>query len=131
MDLEWNPRSKPAKPALLQLATENGVALLRLNRFAQFPTSLHDFLLDDKVKKVGLGVLQDIKKLEDQYNISIAGGKDIADIPVYIRCRPLSLKGLVALFLQQCLPKSNRITMSNWEQVKLTNEQIEYAGTKK
>ena len=56
------------------------------------------------------------------------GGVDIADIPIYIRCKPSSLKGLTALFLKKKLDKRKSITMSNWEHVTLSDDQIKYAG---
>ena len=73
-DIEWRPnrnKGKNNKAALVQLATTNSVLLYQFGNFTSIPISLCNVIKSDSVLKTGVGVLEDLKKLEIDYGILI------------------------------------------------------------
>lgn len=140
-DVEWRPSFKAKeynKVALVQLATDTEVLLLQLSHSCD-PIASHEALrpvLSSKdIIKVGVGVALDLKRLSADYNFDTFDG--YCDVGAVAR-RVMGTGGLggntlgLASAYAQCfgveVPKVRAVQMSNWEAVKLSQAQIQYAA---
>uniref|UniRef100_H2YDP4 Exonuclease 3'-5' domain-containing protein 2 n=1 Tax=Ciona savignyi TaxID=51511 RepID=H2YDP4_CIOSA len=132
-DCEWTSLSgKPLPVALLQLSTVSGFCLLiRLCCYTgNLPRQLLDVLSDVRIIKVGVGPLEDAKKLLHDYGIVVSGCLDLRSLDMRNRQTKdhIGLKGLALLYLDVSMNKSKHIQCSNWQSKTLSNEQIHYAA---
>jgi ribonuclease D len=127
-DCEWNSSTERHPVALVQLCTSSGfVALFRLNQIGQIPESLKEILEDHKVLKVGVGSMTDGGFLAKDYNIQPKGIVDIRHLVQQLTgCRLGSLNDLAQKFLGYRYFQDQ--TRSDWEALKLTPTQIDYAS---
>lgn len=132
VDIEWKPsfnQAKPNKAALLQLATPRSVLLYQLRHLHKAPqqNSLKDVLLNHQILKVGVGVKDDLLRLQSDYGLHFAGYRDIGTTTK--RLRPgLVRTGLASIFESYFgvdIPKPKDIQMSNWEATVLNSSQIQ------
>lgn len=136
VDCEWyTPREKgaPVGPvALVQLAFHDGwCVLVRLNHFfPNLPRDLRDWLSDESVLKLGVGINEDARKLERDYDVLVRGCCDLRHWVQQFRpnLRRRGLAGLAYAFLGVTMDKDWRVRASNWENPELTPEQIKYAA---
>jgi len=134
MDTEWKPITSPRRyntTSLLQFCNGKLCILLRLQKICNsdftLPNCLVKLLASTQIVKVGLNIIGDAKKLQDDYGVQCNGCEDISKLPIMDRCKPRSLKGLAALFLRLRMDKGS--TFTNWEAPVLTKNQIIYAAT--
>ncbi len=92
LDCEWVSQERqgesPVCPvALLQLAFPKGICfLIRLCKMeARLPDKLRDILQDRNVLKTGVGISEDVKKLNSCYGLVMQGCVDLRHVA--LRCR--------------------------------------------
>jgi len=83
--------------------------------------------LTKKVIKVGLGVINDLRKLRTQFGIVPKGMLDVAEMAKYFGFGNLGLKGLASDVLGWEISKKQ--AQSNWGQGVLSPAQRKYAAT--
>ena len=127
-DTETRPaftKGESYDPALLQLATQTQAFIFRL-KFYEPPKEMWDLLSNPNVKKVGVGIYDDLLALKKLKKFEPAGFVDIADEAKKLGFESFSLRALLAIFTGTRLLKGARRT--NWERKDLTNAQIKYAA---
>ncbi|KAK9470014.1 SEN1 N terminal-domain-containing protein [Dipodascopsis tothii] len=75
-DMEWTTDSKID---VIQLASENAVGVFRTSGHRNLHTSLADIIQDPKILKVGVGVINDMRKLYKVFGLQPRGFMDLAD----------------------------------------------------
>lgn len=112
--------------SLLQLATEEYVLLIRLNRLSITPR-LKSLLQDTKIKKVGVGIRDDLRALKRLSNFRPASFIDIQSVVQEYGIEERSFAKLMAIVFGVHVSKRQRVT--NWAADKLSEAQISYAAT--
>ncbi|MBZ4676042.1 MAG: 3-5 exonuclease [Anaerophaga sp.] len=112
--------------ALLQLSTEEEAFLFRLN-MTGFNGALTQLLSNPGIKKVGVGIRDDLRGLQHLNNFTPEGFIDIQELAPKYGIEVLSLKDLAGLLLGIRISKRQRL--SNWEADSLSEGQILYAAT--
>ncbi|XP_077587726.1 exonuclease 3'-5' domain-containing protein 2 [Stigmatopora nigra] len=136
LDCEWvSVLERPQAVSLLQLASCSGRCMLvRLPAFrqTQLPPDLVEVLRDPCILKVGVGCLDDSKRLTCDYGLSLTCTVDLRLLAVEHKIMPagngLGLKSLAADMLNISLDKSLELRCSDWEAEQLTTEQMSYAA---
>tara|TARA_B100000614_G_scaffold194254_1_gene175467 strand:- start:137 stop:724 length:588 start_codon:yes stop_codon:yes gene_type:complete len=130
VDTETRPTFKKGalnKTALIQIATEKKVYLFRLNKVG-FSLLLADIFENEKIQKIGIAILQDMKELSDQFKPF----KHCNVIDLNILCKTLNFENIGARNLTAILLGfriSKRQQTSNWEANTLNENQLRYAAT--
>ncbi|MCG8583004.1 MAG: 3'-5' exonuclease domain-containing protein 2 [Bacteroidales bacterium] len=128
-DTETKPSFRKGKinqVSLLQLATPDKVYLFRLNKTGFHP-ALADILSNPEIKKIGVGIRDDIKGLNRLAQFESAGFIEIQDHVKRVGIEDTSLKKLAGLVLNFRVSKRQRL--SNWEAPHLSEGQVLYAAT--
>lgn len=128
-DTETKPsfqKGKVNQVSLLQLATTEKVYLFRLNKTGLHPALIR-VLSNPQIKKVGVGIRDDIKGLNRLVSFRQAGFIEIQDYVKQVGIEDTSLKKLAGLVLGIRVSKRQRL--SNWEAPHLSEGQILYAAT--
>lgn len=112
--------------SLLQLSTENEAFLFRLNRTG-FNGALTRLMANAKIKKVGVGIRDDLRGLQQLNKFTPKGFIELQELAPRCGIDVLSLKNLAGILLQIRISKRQRL--SNWEADSLTEGQILYAAT--
>jgi ribonuclease D len=113
--------------SIIQFATKNHAYLIQL-QFTGFPKILGDFLKNDSVKKIGVGLVEDVRKLKKfDKDINSTDFIDLSKLAKHKGITQLGLRSLVAKFLGKRIIKSSQT--SNWAVKKLAKKQIKYAAT--
>ncbi|XP_028410872.1 exonuclease 3'-5' domain-containing protein 2-like isoform X2 [Dendronephthya gigantea] len=149
LDCEWvtasqeqNDKSSVSPVALLQIAFPNGTCfLIRLCKMgAKLSDKLKEILEDRNILKTGVGISEDVKKLNACYGLVIQGCVDLRHVALrchgYVEYRVadggirqgMSLSALSQQILGVTMDKDWRIRCSNWEAPQLSERQIEYAA---
>lgn len=135
LDAEWNfgVGRSPGKLALLQIYPGNNtVFLCRMTKIKGLPKSLIEILRSAEIKKVGVRVNNDIKKLLHDFNHDKVYDGAV-ELGTFARKRGvvddarISLAGLCRLLLKKDLDKSPRY--SDWENAELSERQKNYAAS--
>ncbi len=113
-------------PALMQLATSKSVHIIQFFRMRLQPTML-SLLSDENCIKTGVAILDDMKALQARGKFKAAGYVDLAQLARKKGYTEGGLRTLCAALLGGRISKNMRC--SNWEHVKLTPAQIQYAAT--
>ncbi len=128
-DTETRPSFKKGrinKLALVQLSTENEAFLFRVNKIG-LPSEILNLMSSKKIKKVGLGLKDDLQKLNQTVHFDANGFIDLQDIVEDYGILDKSLKKLSAIVLGHKISKNQQL--SNWESKELTEAQQIYAAT--
>jgi ribonuclease D len=112
--------------ALLQLATENEAFLFRINKI-KLPDALVRILSDPDLIKVGAAIHDDIKGLQKYSNFVPAGFVELQNYVTDFGIESNGLRKLAGIVLNFRISK--RYQVSNWENKKLSEGQIQYAAT--
>ena len=128
-DTETKPvfvRGHYNKVAILQLALPDKVFIIRLNATGLTPQIIQ-FFQDEKIKKAGVAIRDDIKALQHLHPFEPAGFIELAGLAKEAGLEVESVKKLAALLLGFRISKSAQT--SNWEAEQLNEKQISYAAT--
>eukprot|EP00250_Pteridium_aquilinum_P015242 c22467_g1_i2 orf=92-1255(+) len=133
-DLEWKPnrlKSDDNSVALLQICGPSDCLIIQLLYTDVFPVLLKEFLSNAAKRLGGVGIRQDVNKLERDHNLACQGQVELGILAAEKLQRAdlqgTGLKKLVDQVLGMTLVKVKKITMSNWEKEYLDEQQIEYA----
>lgn len=137
-DIEWRPNLRPGQPmnrvALVQLAIAQSVFLLHVKHlYGRYPITLANLLASPTVTKVGVGILEDLHKLHQDYKIPYGAYWDLgaAAKRVFYAEQQQMKYGLAAMyehFFNVRLSKARAVRMSNWEAYPLSADQVQYAA---
>ncbi|CAA0827512.1 Polynucleotidyl transferase- ribonuclease H-like superfamily protein [Striga hermonthica] len=135
LDVEWRPsfnrnHSNPA--ATLQLCVGRRCLIYQLIHSPYIPNSLIDFLANPSYTFVGIGVDQDMEKIEEDYEFeSNASTVDLRVLAAESYRRPelksAGLRTLAGVVLERDVEKPRAVTMSRWDHRWLTPAQVQYA----
>ncbi len=128
-DTETRPAFKKGEsypPSLLQLAAGDGVYIFQIGRINSHKP-LTGILADRNVLKMGIGVSDDIKKLNDVLPLEPSGFIDLACMAAKAGIKNAGIRGLAALLFGFRISKQMRC--SRWDASTLTRAQIVYAAT--
>lgn len=128
-DTETRPAFKKGesyKIAMLQLSTAKEAFIFRLN-ILPISEELIDILSDEKVLKTGVAVSGDLKGLKKLKPFKPAGFVELETLAKKLGIKQLGLRSLGALIFGERLSKKHRLT--NWENHRLTPDQLKYAAT--
>ncbi|XP_058077610.1 3'-5' exonuclease-like [Magnolia sinica] len=134
LDVEWRPtfqRNVTSKVALLQLCVGSRCLIFQLIHANRIPRSLRDFLADGSFGFVGVGIKNDVEKLEDDYDLTVGCAVDLRSMAATKfhsnELRSAGLTNLASYILDLDVVKPSQITLSNWESSWLTINQVKYA----
>jgi ribonuclease D len=115
-------------PHLIQFATDDTAYLFQVGAGAAVD-ALKAILESDLPLKVGFGLSDDVKRLYNKLDITVAG---VLDLSVALRTsgqrNDLGAKTAVAKFFGRQLQKSKKISTTNWANARLSERQILYAA---
>jgi ribonuclease D len=112
--------------ALIQLATPDTAYLFQLKRTG-FSSRLVEFLETDRVKKIGVGVKNDIEKLQELCPFTAGGFIDLSKMAAEKGIIQVGLRALTARYIGHRLTKTAQKT--NWAQPVLSPKQQIYAAS--
>lgn len=112
--------------SLVQLATQDTAYLIQITKTG-FTDALADFLADEKIKKIGVGVKNDITKLNELKEFTAGGFIDLSTIAAEKGIIQIGVRGLTARYITHRLVKSSQKT--NWAKPDLTRKQQLYAAS--
>ena len=112
--------------SLMQLALPDIVYLLRLQKTG-LTQSIIQFMEDDRIIKVGIAIDDDLIALKKRRAFHPAGFRDLNKIALNAGSISIGAKKLTALVLGKRISK--RQQRSNWENPRLSEQQIAYAAT--
>lgn len=152
-DMEWChdwSRKCARTTSLIQLAGRTKVLIIQLVQLdrqkwkdATFPQCLADLITSTEIIKMGVGIISDEQKIDQ--DIWIDSKEQIVKLENYLELndlvkkfdrqakeelggRTFSLQKLVDRYLKLHLPKTKKLTISNWETTQLTSSQAHYAA---
>jgi len=117
--------------SLLQIAIPDMVYLIRLNHLG-FTQELSDLFGDDRIKKIGISIrddLKDLKQLSSKHRIPFVSDNiiELNEVARQLGVENAGVKKLTGIFMKFRVSKSQQT--SNWENPQLTEKQIRYAAT--
>lgn len=112
--------------ALLQLATRDKAYLFQLMRTGLMP-SMVELLESAKIRKLGIGLRDDLVKLQERAPFQPKGFVDLSQLAHDKGIVQVGARALVARYLRRRLTKSAQ--RSNWATPELTERQVNYAAT--
>ena len=127
-DTETRPSFKKGtryKISLMQISTDEACFLFRLNRIG-IPQSLEDFLVNDKILKIGLSLRDDFGAIRKRTDIKPANFLDLQNYVGQFGIEDDSLQKIYAILFDKKISKGQRL--SNWEADVLTEQQKKYAA---
>jgi len=112
--------------ALLQLAGVERVFLFQL-QLLDDPAPVFALLADPAIRKAGVAIRDDIRKLRDLAEFSQANFVEISDLSRRLEVSNTGMRSLCAIFLGFRVSKGAQVT--NWARRDLAENQISYAAT--
>ena len=128
-DTETRPSFKKGENnlvSLLQLSTFNEAYLFRLN-YLGLPEELISLLVDPKILKVGVAILDDIRALKKLNKFDANGFIELSNIGKNLGIVTCGLRSLAAIFLGVQITKKEQLT--NWDRPYFKSSQRTYAAT--
>lgn len=127
-DTETRPSFKKGtryKISLMQISTDEACFLFRLNRIG-IPQPLEDFMVNDKILKIGLSLRDDFGAIRKRADIKPANFLDLQNYVGQFGIEDASLQKIYAILFDKKISKGQRL--SNWEADVLTEQQKKYAA---
>jgi len=125
------PKRVEARTGLVQIATPTAALLLRMKQIDEIPSELRMILGSSAIIKTGVGVRDDLLKLQKDYDIAYKGYCDLSHVAYrFFGDTSSQTPGLYPLANQLFgvnLKKVKKIAASNWERHTLTIKQVRYA----
>ncbi len=118
--------SRTRQVALLQLSDDQRAYLFRLNKLG-LPAPLRSLLNNNKIKKIGAAIHDDIRILNKLGTFSPASFLDLQKMMADYGIEHKGLKKMAELVLNINISKGQRLT--NWESETLSAAQQRYAAT--
>lgn len=128
-DTESKPTFKKGQQrhlGLIQIATDKKVFLLRTHEVGMVD-SIHRFLENENILKVGIGLSDDLHLLTKLRITQFEGFIDLNNLMPELGAESIGARNLSAMILEFRISKSAQT--SNWEAKVLTPKQITYAAT--
>ena len=128
-DTETRPTFKKGQfnhVSLIQIGIPNKVFLFRVNQTGM-TDDLIRLLSDDDIKKLGVGLHDDVIGLQKLRFFEPGGFVELHNFVAELGVRNTGLRKLAAIILAIRISKSQQT--SNWENPKLTENQMRYAAT--
>ncbi|XP_031106038.1 Werner Syndrome-like exonuclease [Ipomoea triloba] len=134
LDVEWRPSySKRRNPvATLQLCVGRRCLVFQLLYCGpRIPDRLVRFLGNPGYSFVGVGIKDDLKKLEEDHRVLVTNAVELRALAAYetgdASLKNVGLKYLVGVYLGAEMEKPRRVRMGEWDREVLNTEQIQYA----
>lgn len=126
-DTETRPSFKKGrfKISLMQISTDEACFLFRLNRI-DIPDVLEEFLVNEKVLKIGLSLRDDFGAMRRRKDIQPANFLDLQNYVGQFGIEDASLQKIYAILFNKKISKGQRL--SNWEADVLSDAQKKYAA---
>ncbi|MCP5054091.1 MAG: 3'-5' exonuclease domain-containing protein 2, partial [bacterium] len=112
--------------SVLQFSTDDTAYLFQLKKTG-FPDKLVTFLEDKDIKKIGVGIKNDIEKLQELREFTAGGFVDLSKIASDKGIIQVGLRGLAARYTSHRITKTAQKT--NWAHPQLTWKQQIYAAS--
>ncbi|XP_021749087.1 Werner Syndrome-like exonuclease [Chenopodium quinoa] len=135
LDIEWRPNTSRyfRNPvAVLQLCVGHHCLVFQLQYATMIPRALVDFLTNEDYTFVGVGIDEDVQKLNQDYGLYVGYTVDLRTL-VSTRWNEPGFRnaGLVSLaynVLDLVYVKQRNITLSDWSQPNLSIAQVQYSA---
>jgi ribonuclease D len=120
--------TKREGPHVIQLATLEHTFVVQVNIGMHFDF-LRNILESNDIVKIGFGLKSDRGPLQKKLGIRLGASVELAQIVKKLGYRQaVGVKAAVAIVLAQRLPKSKKMTLSNWALPRLSPNQLQYAA---
>lgn len=129
IDTESRPvfkKGRKSDVALVQISSHDKCFLIRVKCIGGVPHDLIRFFENDKIKKIGLSLIDDIRRLHDMVNFTPAGFIDLQQYVKGYCIRDNALERIYGILFGKRISKCQRL--SNWENNVLTESQQKYAA---
>ncbi|XP_075491559.1 3'-5' exonuclease-like [Primulina tabacum] len=134
LDAEWRPAFSrfPNPIAILQLCVGRRCLIYQIIHSQGIPFSLTGFLSNSNYTFVGVGIKSDLEKIEQDYGLGRdVNAVDLRDLAAYeflnMDLKFKGLKYLASVVLNKVVDKPRWVTLSGWDNRRLTYDQVEYA----
>lgn len=118
----------PTGPHIVQFATADRAFIVHTEA-PETEAFLRTVLESEAIAKVGFGIASDKVPLHRKLGVRLAGGVDVSHMVRRLGFKQaVGLRAAVAIVLGQRLPKSKKVTTSNWAARQLSPQQLQYAA---
>ncbi len=131
-DTESEPTFKKGQKnnivSVIQMATQNTCYIFKMSDISDY-RPIGKILKNTQIKKIGVGLNGDSDRLKNDYDFNTASIVNIDEIfKIFGSKDIMGAKQMVAIVLNQNIPKSKTISRSNWATEKLSEKQLVYAS---
>lgn len=112
--------------SLVQFSTQDTAYLFQVKKTG-FTDGMVEFLENNQIKKIGVGIKADIVKLQERRPFIPGGFIDLSELAAAKGIIQIGVRGLTARYLCKRLPKTAQKT--NWARSELTKKQRIYAAS--
>lgn len=115
--------------SLVQLATSDTCYLFQQAVLGERLAELKPLLENEQILKVGIGLRGDGQALKRDWDIQVSPRLDLNWAMAQLGAgKEMGTRQLVAALLHKRIDKPKKITLSNWQQVPLSQAQVQYAA---
>jgi len=118
----------PTGPHIVQFATAERAFIVH-TELPETAGFLRAMLESEAIAKVGFGIASDRAPLHRKLGVALNGGVDVSHMVRRLGFKQaVGLRASVAIVLGQRMPKSKKVTTSNWANPRLSPQQLQYAA---
>ena len=115
--------------SLVQLATSDTCYLFQQTVLGERLAELKPLLENEQILKVGIGLRGDGQALKRDWDIQVSPRLDLNWAMAQLGAgKEMGTRQLVAALLHKRIDKPKKMTLSNWQQVPLSQAQVQYAA---